>query len=234
MIKAVVFDLDNTLMDFMKMKTLSCEEALSAMIDAGLEIDKKTALKKLFSLYDEYGIEFHEAFQVFLKNELGKIDWKILASGVNAYRRVKESFLAPYPHAKITLIKLREMGLRLGIVSDAPRIKAWLRLTGIGIADFFDEVVTLDDAKGKYKPNILGFRLITKKLDVMPEDVVFVGDNPSRDIKGANKAGMITVLARYGEWKMQGKAKSEKADYEIDDIIEILNIINFINTKKVI
>ncbi|NOX71148.1 MAG: TIGR02253 family HAD-type hydrolase [Candidatus Micrarchaeota archaeon] len=224
MIKAVVFDLDNTLMDFMKMKTVACREALSAMIDAGLEIDEKTGMKKLFSLYDEYGIEFHEAFQVFLKKEAGRIDWKVLASGINAYRRVKESFLSPYPHVKQTLIRLREDGLKLGIVSDAPKLKAWLRLTGIGLADFFDAVVTVDDAKGKRKPHPMGFQTIMKKLGVKADEVVFVGDNPSRDIKGANKVGMHTVLAKYGEWKKQGKGKDEKADYEIEDIKELLGL----------
>ena len=224
MIKAVVFDLDNTLMDYMKMKTISCREALSAMIDAGLEIDEKTGTKKLFELYDEYGIEFHEAFQVFLRKEIGRIDWKILASGINAYRRVKESFLGPYPHVHITLLRLREMGLKLGIVSDAPKLKAWLRLTGIGLADFFDAVLTVDDVEGKTKPHPMPFREITKKLKVKPEEIIFIGDNPSRDIKGANQAGMHTVLAKYGQWKTQGKTKMEKADYEINDIKDILDL----------
>ncbi len=224
MIKAIVFDLDNTLMDFLKMKTISCREALSAMIDSGLEIDEKTAMKKLFELYDEYGIEFHEAFQVFLKKEIGRIDWKILASGINAYRRVKESFLGPYPHVKRTLLKLRERGLKLGIVSDAPKLKAWLRLTGIGLADYFDCVLTVDDVKGKEKPHPLPFNEIMKKLKMKPEEVIFIGDNPSRDIKGANKVGMHTVLAKYGQWKTQGKTKMEKADYEISDISELLDL----------
>ncbi len=224
MIKAIVFDLDNTLMDFLKMKTISCEEALSAMIDAGLKIEKRKGMEKLFKLYDEYGIEFHEAFQVFLKKEIGKIDWKILASGINAYRRVKESFLGPYPHVRQILIKLREKGLKLGIISDAPKLKAWLRLTGIGLADFFDAVLTVDDVKGKEKPHPLPFSEIMKKLKVKPEEVIFIGDNPSRDIKGANQAGMHTVLAKYGQWKTQGKTKMEKADYEINDISEILEL----------
>ena len=224
MIKAVVFDLDNTLMDYLKMKTISCREALSAMIDAGLEIDEKTGMKKLFNLYDEYGIEFHEAFQVFLKKEIGRIDWKVLASGINAYRRVKESFLGPYPHVHNTLLRLREKGLKLGIVSDAPKLKAWLRLTGIGLADFFDVVLTVDDVEGKAKPHPMPFREIMKKLKAKPEEIIFIGDNPSRDIKGANQAGMYTVLAKYGQWKVQGKTKMEKADYEINDIKEILDI----------
>ena len=57
MIKAVIFDLDNTLIDFMRMKQLSCDAAISAMIDAGLNVNKRKAMDELFSLYDKYGLE---------------------------------------------------------------------------------------------------------------------------------------------------------------------------------
>ena len=46
MIQAVIFDLDNTLLDFMRMKKQSCEAAISAMIDAGLDMKKEKALEK--------------------------------------------------------------------------------------------------------------------------------------------------------------------------------------------
>ena len=68
-----------------------------------------------------------------------------------------------------TLIKIRERGLKLGLVSDAPRLKAWLRLTGIGLADFFDVVVTVDDVKGKMKPNPMGFNIVMKKFNCSKE-----------------------------------------------------------------
>ena len=54
MIKAVIFDLDNTLIDFMRMKKLSCDAAISAMIDAGWNVKKDKAMKELFALYDKY------------------------------------------------------------------------------------------------------------------------------------------------------------------------------------
>ena len=45
MIKAVLFDLDMTLIDFMKMKNMACTEAIDAMIDAGLKMNREKALK---------------------------------------------------------------------------------------------------------------------------------------------------------------------------------------------
>ena len=64
--KAILFDLDNTLIDFMRMKKISCEAAISAMIDAGLPLEKETAYEKLFELYGVHGIEHQEIFQKFL------------------------------------------------------------------------------------------------------------------------------------------------------------------------
>ena len=85
MIKAVLFDLDNTLIDFMRMKRNSCEAAISAMIDAGLKIKKEKAQKKLFKLYDKYGLEEKKIFQKFLKEEVKKVDYRILANAIVAY-----------------------------------------------------------------------------------------------------------------------------------------------------
>jgi len=52
MIKAVIFYLDNTLVDFMKMKETAIYAAIDAMIDAGLKMDKETAKTKLYLIYN--------------------------------------------------------------------------------------------------------------------------------------------------------------------------------------
>ncbi|HLD78034.1 MAG TPA: hypothetical protein VJB16_03305, partial [archaeon] len=67
MLKAVLFDLDNTLFDFMRMKRESCAAAVEAMVDAGLGLGAAEATKLLFQLYDRYGIEHSRIFQEFLK-----------------------------------------------------------------------------------------------------------------------------------------------------------------------
>lgn len=220
-IKAVLFDLDNTLIDFMRMKKISCEAAISAMIDAGLAMGKGKAYKELFDLYGLHGIEHGEIFQKFLKKVTGKIDYKILSRGINAYRKMQVGYLEPYPHVRSTLIALKEKGMKLGILSDAPRLKAWMRLTEMGVADFFDLVVTLDDT-GKRKPSRMPFEAALKGLEAHAKEILFVGDNPARDIKGAKKAGMQTCLAKYGQIFPDTKVK---ADFEIKDIKELTGIV---------
>ncbi len=220
MIKAVLFDLDNTLIDFMRMKTNSCEAAISAMIDAGLDIKKEKALKRLFNLYDKYGLEDNKIFQKFLKEEKGIIDYRILANAIVAYRNVRSSYLMPYPHTDFVLLKLKSKGIKLAIVSDAPRLKAWLRLMAMKIGNFFDIVVTFEDTK-QLKPSNLPFEAALRRLKLKPQECLMVGDMPNRDIEGAKNLGMKTCFARYGN----KKAGKSNADYEIKDIKELLKIV---------
>ncbi len=224
MIKAVLFDLDNTLVDFLRMKRTSVDAAVSAMIDAGLPMKKEKALKVLWDLYDDYGIEYGSILQEFLKKTQGKIDYNMLSRGIIAYRRVKAGFLEPYPHVISTLIRLKEKGYRLAVVSDAPRMRAWLRLAAMKITDFFEVVITMDDAKGSLKPDPLPYRMALSKLGLRPEECIFVGDNTNRDILGAGNLGMKTVLAKYGEWS-GSKDSSKKPDYEITDISQLLGVL---------
>ena len=220
MIKSVIFDLDNTLIDFMRMKILSCDAAISAMIDAGLNVEKEKATKDLFELYDHYGLEEKQIFQHFLKKLTGNIDYEILASGIVAYRRVRSGFLEPYPYVGKVLSELKNRGIKLAIVSDAPRLKAWIRLVSMKINHFFDAVITFEDTN-ELKPSTKPFEFVFNKLKLKPHECLMVGDRPERDIEGAKKLGMITCFAKYGN----PKADSSGADYEINNIKELLEIV---------
>ncbi|MBN2067728.1 MAG: HAD-IA family hydrolase [Candidatus Diapherotrites archaeon] len=219
-VKAVLFDLDNTLVDFMQMKKRSSEAAIRAMVDAGLEMDEKRALSMLFQMYEEHGIEDQKIFEKFLKKAIGRMDYRILANGVAAYRRVKSGHLVPYPHVRDTLIKLKGRGMLLGIVSDAPRMQAWLRLAEMSLTEFFDVVVALEDT-GQAKPSKLPFNQAIESLRLKPEEILFVGDNPERDIKGAKGVGMLTALAAYGQI-FRGEAKADHILKDIKDLVKIV------------
>jgi len=220
-IKAVIFDLDNTLIDFMKMKKEACRSALKAMIKKGLKVPLESGYKKLMETYIRTGIDSNTGFEEFLK-EAGRYDTKILAAGINEYLKVKNKFLKPYPNVKTTLKKLKKRGLKLAIVTDAPRLKAYQRLVAMGIDDYFDFVIGFEDT-GKEKASQLPFKVAIERLKIKPENIMMVSDSISRDLIGARKLGMTTTLAKYGQvWKETEKGKP---DFEINDISEILNLI---------
>ena len=62
MIKAILFDLDNTLLDFMKMKNSAVNAAVKSMIFAGLNVKQKKAVQDIYKIYEEYGYEYQEVF----------------------------------------------------------------------------------------------------------------------------------------------------------------------------
>ncbi len=218
--KAVLFDLDNTLVDFVRFKREATKAALKAMKKAGLKTDKDW--EHLLRIYWKAGIDGNTAFSTFLRQEIGKVDPELLKAAIRAYLKKKEEVVKPYPNVIPTLKALKDKGLKLGIVTDAPRAKARRRLEMMGIKKYFDVIVTVDDT-GMEKPNPKPFRKALDKLRVPASEVLFVGDIPLRDVKGASEVGMNTALAKYG--LVEGfleDAKKVKPDFVLEDVKDVL------------
>jgi len=228
MIRAVIFDLDNTLVDFMSMKSRAIDAAVQAMIDAGLNLSVEEVKERIDAIYSERGIEFQNVFDQLLYDVFNKVDYKILSAGIIAYRRAREAALVPYPHVYMTLMELLKRGMRLAVVSDAPAREAWLRLCYLNLHQMFDAVVTFEDT-GERKPNPGPFRKALELLDVHAKEALMVGDWAERDMVGAGNLGMKTVFARYGD--TFGTIETH-ADYEISDVKEILAIVEKENSGR--
>ena len=195
MIKAIIFDLDNTLVDFMLLKRAAVDAAINAMIDSGLSVPFETAKERINSIYDAEGIEYQQVFDRMLKEILGRVAYKIMSAGIVAYRKAREAALKPYPLVLPTLIELMKMGLKLAVVSDAPSKEAWLRLSYINFQHFFDVVITYDETRER-KPSPVPFNMALKELDLKADECLMIGDWAERDMVGAKSVGMKTVFAR--------------------------------------
>lgn len=224
-IKGVIFDLDNTLLDFMKMKEVAVKSAIRGMIEAGLEADERESFKDIISIYEEFGWENQKVFDVFLNKSIGYVDNKFLAAGIVAYRRSREANLLAYPNVNRTLVNLTKLGIKLAVVSDAPSREAWMRIYYLNLYHFFDAVITLDDS-GERKPSSKPFEMALKILNLEPQDSLMIGDWPERDVVGAKQIGMRTAFAVYGD---TFGTKDSGADWDIKDISEIISIIKKIN-----
>tara|TARA_B100002052_G_scaffold296669_1_gene325616 strand:- start:1397 stop:2077 length:681 start_codon:yes stop_codon:yes gene_type:complete len=225
MIKAVIFDLDNTLLDFMKMKSSSISAAVKGMINAGMSIDEKKSIEEIYQIYETKGYEHQEVFNEFIVNSIGEINYKYLAAGIVEYKKAKEKALNLYDDVVPTLEELVSMDLKLGIVSDAPSREAWIRLYMLNLHDKFKEVVTFNDT-GFHKPAKQPFIRISKKLNVNLKECMMVGDWPDRDIKGAKQVGMKTAFAKYGSTE---KILESGADHDLDSLNELVDIIKIYN-----
>ena len=219
MINAVLFDLDNTLIDFMAMKREATRAAAYAMAEAGLKEDRDELAKRLFDYYLRYNIESDDAFQKYLLKEYRTVDYRVLAAAVNAYLAEKAKHMRPYPGVVETLAELRRRGLKLAVVSDGVRLKAWMRLNAAGLDKYFDTVVTYEDT-GKKKPSKEPFLKACKLLKVLPKECIMVGDWPERDMAGAKAVGMRTCWAKWGSHVGEGVA-----DFVLDEVGQLLEIL---------
>jgi putative hydrolase of the HAD superfamily len=222
MIKAIVFDLDNTLVDFMAMKRQSIEAAVDAMLDAGLDLERSDVRARIDTIYAERGIEYQQVFDDLIFGVFNKVNHRILAAGVIAYRRAREAALKPYPHTTSTLMQLMRRGIDLAVLTDAPSREAWLRLCHIGYHHFFNLVVTFDETQER-KPAAKPFLTVLDQLKAKPHEALMVGDWAARDIVGAKAVGMRTAFAHYGD---VFETAVHGADFDLLDIKDLLTIID--------
>jgi putative hydrolase of the HAD superfamily len=226
-IKGVVFDLDNTLLDFMLMKEFAVKAAVKGMIEAGLLVDEDQSYREIIEIYEEFGWENQQVFDVFIEKQVGYVEHKFLAAGIVAYRRAREANLMAYPNVNKTLMALTKAGIKLGVVSDAPSREAWLRIYYLNLYHFFDVVITFDDS-GERKPSAVPFKMSLEALQLEPKETIMVGDWPERDVVGAQQIGMKTAFARYGD--TFGTVNSG-ADWDLVDIYQLVMIINEYNAS---
>ena len=229
MIRGVIFDIDNTLTDFMKMKRTAVDAAVEGMMDAGLPGKKDDLVTEFFEHYWKEGIEDQKIFDKILKAKLGQIDYKILASGILAYRRSKNGTMTLYPRVNQTLMELMKMGIKLTVISDAPKMEVWLRIVSLGLHHYFDEIITSEDF-GVKKPDPKPFRKALEVLGTKPEETFMVGDWPDRDVKGAKAAGIRAIWAKYGD---TFGTKESGAEVDVNDIYDVVGIIKRENGASV-
>ena len=221
-IKGVIFDLDNTLLDFMKMKEFAVKAAIKGMIEAGLFVDEEQSYDEIIAIYGEFGWENQKVFDVFIEKQIGRVEHKFLAAGIVAYRRAREANLMVYPNVNKTLMALAKSGIKLGVVSDAPSREAWMRIYYLNLYHYFDVVITFDDT-GERKPSEKPFKMSLEKLSLNASETIMVGDWPDRDVVGAKKIGMYTAFARYGD--TFGTTQSG-ANWDLNDIYQLVMIID--------
>jgi len=220
-LRAILFDLDNTLLDFYTLKMSAIDAALVAMKNAGLNADMQIVRANLNELFKMHGWEHQQIFQLLLE-KINSSSPKVLAAAIVAYRKEKAKHVQTYPQVIPTLNELRKRGYKLGIVTDADSLQGWIRLTELGLENMFDTVVTRDST-GIRKPNALPFQKAIEELTVKPEETLHVGDWPARDIAGAKAMNMKTALAKYG---MSEKLKDDSIipDYILTKFEDLLSI----------
>lgn len=251
MIKAVLFDLGGT------MHTATSPEGrdvwfadrlLRRLADYGVhpEVSPDALALMLHINGEEYK---HHSEQTLRELPAAEIWSQYYLRGLSISREVLEpfaeelSFLYDYervrvmrrPHLKQTVEKLRSMGIRMGVISNiisSSVVPHFLAEYGI---EKDMECQVLSCVTGIRKPDPEIFRIAERAMGLAPEEMAYVGDTVSRDVRGTRNAGwrcMIQICSPATAKRDQGLENSGfKPDYLIEDLAEIPEIIEKENKK---
>jgi len=214
--KAVIFDLDNTLYN-VEQYNCSAFKVIAEYLSKKYNLPEQEIYKRLVNLWSEktsmYPHLFDELLDLFnLGNELGNVI-KIF----NNYAGV----LKPYPDVIPTLNELKKRDYKLGIITDGDVERQKRKLKLLGLDGFFDVIVFTKEL-GNPKPSAIPFQEAINELNINPQKSFYVGDNPLVDFEGAKKMKMKTVRILKGEFTEI--PKNRYIDYEIKEIKELLNM----------
>ena len=186
MIKAVLFDLDDTLYEEKKF-IVSGFRKTAEYLSRKYKINSDRVFKILRDDFD--GGLRRKNFDVLLK----KLSIKEPVENLIKIYREHLPLISLYPDAKVILKNLRSCGFKLGLITDGYPATQRNKISALGIRDFF-EVITINDIeKGLSKRNENSFKRTLSLLRVKTENTIYVGDNPLKDFFAAKKLGVITV-----------------------------------------
>jgi HAD superfamily hydrolase (TIGR01662 family) len=211
-VKAVLFDLDDTLIDTTKGRSaaaLAVAKKLSRYLaQRHIHVDKQRIADMIEKLDDEMSLRIiydRNHWWKILLEQLGLTESleDILSELTSVYWRTYSEASPLYDDAHSTLTYLKERGYRLALVTDsdgAKGIKSW-RIAQTNLQHFFDFLVISGEDTNEIKPHPEPYLLAAQRLGLKPNECIFVGDKPFTDIRGARAAGMNTILVRRREWK---------------------------------
>ncbi|KXX72125.1 HAD family hydrolase [Flammeovirga sp. SJP92] len=211
-IKCLVFDLDNTLIDRDKAYSTYLEKAFEFVNQPNIWTENKATILE----YDNKGYRSRDTFYQWLISKF--IHQKLFEEFQKKY--VVGDFVEKIDTSILQFLAELKEHFHLVLLTNGGNHNQQKKIVNSGLFKIFPPTSTFISGDYSFeKPNPLFFHLIQMEYGYTPEEIVMIGDDYDKDIKGAHQMGWKTIHLN------PTKTKESIADIQINDIQEIANYI---------
>ena len=235
MIKAVFFDLDETLCDSDTAWNIAVKETFQRLCECEPDVSEEaiteawTAVhQKLFQQLDAGKCSMAE-----VRDRRFGCLFKELSLPIDSVMEALSDFFCSRYLTGLRLYEdvtvLEELqAYHVGIITngahDDHTDSQLSKVRHLGLTERIQSL-TISGEIGVRKPNLEIFKVACERADVLPEEAIFVGDSVQNDIVGANRAGITSVLINRKSDVLIPKTADEQPDYTISNLHEVFSCL---------
>ncbi|BAT54519.1 HAD-superfamily hydrolase, subfamily IA, variant 1 [Nostoc sp. NIES-3756] len=227
--KAIIFDLDNTLLNF---ELCERQAILGALKACSISLDLYRISETIFlQVFETHNSQFWKQRDRFSPSKITEMSYQStfndLNININKTSYLSRSFWDIFNHSAVTepgvyeLLTVLEGSYRLAVITNGFVSAQVPRMQSVGIAHFFEEIV-VSEAIGFAKPSPEIFHHTLSKLDLTAVQVLYVGDSLSYDYTGATQ---VNIDFCYYNRKNQALPQEVQPRFVINQLLKLLELV---------
>lgn len=225
MIKAVIFDLDDTLISE-RAYIESGYQHVAKLVSSRVSKDQAEIYQMLMDLFNESPLKVFNRLLDLLGVPYKESDILELVEVYRNHVPAVDFFNDVLPCLK----NLKNKKMKTGIITDGYASTQRQKIKAVQANHLFDEIIVTDElGRAYWKPHSLAYETMKEKLGVEFNEMIYVGDNVKKDFISANYLNIVTVMIkRPGAIYFSSDYTNDhySAKYSINSLAEIYNVIH--------
>ena len=235
MIKAVFFDLDNTLCDSDTAWSIATRETFQLLCKREPDVSVETITKAWTTVHEKRFQQLNagKGSMAALRDSRFQCLFKELGLPQGTMTEELNDFLSSRYLTSLHLyddvsvleaLPTYHVGIVTNGAHDTHTDSQFSKVQHLGLSERIQSL-TISDEVGVRKPNIKVFTVACKRAGVLPKEALFVGDSIENDIVGANRVGMTSVLIDRKSDGLIPEAGDERPDYVVSNLHDVLSCL---------
>ncbi|QMS86430.1 HAD-IA family hydrolase (plasmid) [Nostoc edaphicum CCNP1411] len=228
--KVIIFDLDNTLLNF---ELCERQAILGALKVCGISLDLHGINETSFlQVYETYNSKYWSQRETFSPDELIEMSYRDTFAHLDIQTdkssNISQSFWHIFNNSAVMEPDVNEVlnalarSYRLAVITNGFVSSQIPRMQAAGIEHFFEEIV-VSEAIGFAKPPPEIFHHALSKLDLTPAEVLYVGDSLTHDYAGAMQ---VNIDFCYYNRKNQNLIQEVQPKFMICELLKLVELVN--------